>query len=118
MDDPFERSVIPNFDSTTDEEIEKWLAFYENIRGKFPYKTVQEIRDAISNGELKNHYLEDKSNLDKFHIFSLCEEKNNQLLWAMYADYYSGVCIGYNTHFIEKFENKEVKKNGAHYIKF
>lgn len=26
----------------------------------------------------------------------------------MYADYYNGVCIGYNTHFIEKSENKEV----------
>lgn len=46
--------------------------------------------------------------MDKFHIFSLCEGDKNQLLWAMYADYYNGVCIGYNTHFIEKSENKEV----------
>lgn len=108
MDDPFECSVIPNFDNTTDEEIEKWIDFMETAGAKMPYKDVAAVRKAINSGELKNHYFEDKSILDKFHIFSLCEENDNQLLWAMYADYYNGVCIGYNTYFIDESESEEI----------
>lgn len=47
MDDPFECSVIPNFDSTTDEEIRKRLNF---IGAKMPYEDVVAVRKAINSG--------------------------------------------------------------------
>ena len=95
LDDIFECKIAPDFKHTTQSEIQAWLTQYKG-RGTFPYTTVNDVTAAIKNGELYNHYLNNPDNIDKYHILSLCKERDNQKLWSLYANTYNGICIGYH----------------------
>lgn len=97
LDDIFECKICPDFSHTTDGEIQSWITSFQQYQTTtFPYKTVSDIRSAISSGELYKHYLNNSEIFEKYHILSLAQERDNQQLWSLYADTYKGICIGYN----------------------
>lgn len=97
LDDIFECKICPDFSHTTDDEIQSWIASFQQYKTTtFPYKTVSDVRSAISSGELYTHYLNNQEIFEKYHILSLAKERDNQQLWSLYADTYKGICIGYN----------------------
>lgn len=58
-----------------------------------------------------------KNEKEKFHVLSLTKNFKNKKMWESYADYYSGILIGYNAFkygnfdFIEITENNELAEN-------
>lgn len=97
LDDIFECKICPDFSRTTDGEIQSWITSFQQYQTTtFPYKTVSDVRSAISSGELYKHYLNNSEIVEKHHILSLAKERDNQQLWSLYADTYKGICIGYN----------------------
>ena len=95
LDDIFECKITPAFKHTKQSEIQTWLTQYKG-KGTFPYVTVNDVTTAIKNGELYNHYLNNPDIIEKYHILSLCKERDNQKLWSLYANTYNGICIGYH----------------------
>ncbi len=106
LDDPFECKAIPYFDNASDEEIQFWLDKMKTCGAKIPYNNVADVKNDIKNGKLTEYYLHNSANAETHRVFSLCKECDNETLWAAYADYYNGLCIGYKTRFSpEKDEN-------------
>lgn len=101
LDDIFECKIVPDFSLTTDDEIQKWIDLHKG-KGSFPYSTIADVRSDMLNGSLFKHYINNPEIIEKYHILSLCEERDNQKLWSLYANTYKGICIGYH---VERMQN-------------
>ncbi len=108
-----EYSLQTDYDSLTDEEIERWfynrsilLQIPESERANWIKNRLENspIRDAKWQEEVERNYRDD---LSKRHgILSLSANPNNENLWEQFASDRSGFCIGFNSKLVKKGENE------------
>jgi hypothetical protein len=96
LNDPFDASISVKFDSFSYDDIMK---FTENRKGDFETlrwalvkndESIEKIRELLSYVFLKEYFSD-------IRICSFSSDYNNPLMWAHYAENYTGVCIGYKT---------------------
>lgn len=91
LNDPFD-CFAPLDNSATDKQLEDWILknkFYNDMK----IKNVREILDMPNS---YNDFLEsEKEALKNLHVFSLSEDCENEMMWAMYANNYTGLVLGY-----------------------
>lgn len=101
LDDPFDM-YTPVDILRTDEEIREYFRRDPELASKYTVDSFRKKQEASEfDEEYHNKFL--KVN-QMFHVLSLTPLNDNDAMWALYADNYSGIAIGYEV--IEESNNK------------
>lgn len=101
LNDKDECELFNNYNASND-DIRKWLENHprlvEVIKKKFPKKDLvcvvrKYIQKSVKFRKQMDNYVQEER--EHFHIFSLTENPENDKMWNIYADSFSGVCLGY-----------------------
>ena len=113
LNDPFD-CLIPNDLTATDSEIKTWIKRFnvsnitvEDIRAKFTQDTFHEFIEKAN-----------EINRQRYNIFCLSRKWNESLMWGLYADSGKGICIGYNTLFINNAYVLQIEKQNKKNVFF
>lgn len=93
LNDPFERL----FDIKLENEIIELLEL-EDIEIKLPKFITNEVRKSVFKKNVHRIH-------DRYGIISFSETPRNLLMWAHYANQHAGLCIGYKTDFLKKYDS-------------
>ena len=92
LDDPFDM-YTPVDILKTDEEIREYFRRDPGIASKYTVDTFKKKQAASEfDEEYHNKFLQVNQ---MFHVLSLTPLNDNDAMWALYADNYSGIAIGY-----------------------
>lgn len=92
LDDPFDM-YTPVEDLKTDAEIREYFKRDPEIASMYTVKSFKRKQAASEfNEEYKKKYVEVSQ---MFHVLSLTPINDNDAMWALYADNYKGIAIGY-----------------------
>ena len=92
LDDPFDM-YTPVDILKTDEEIREYFKRDPVIAAKYTVDTFKKKQAASEfNEEYHNKFFQVNQ---MFHVFSLTPINDNDAMWALYAENYSGIAIGY-----------------------
>lgn len=92
LDDPFDM-YTPIEDLKTDDEIRELFKRDPIIASKYTVDTFKKKQAAAEfDEEYKKKYVEVSQ---MFHVLSLTPINDNDAMWALYADNYKGIAIGY-----------------------
>ena len=101
LDDPFDM-YTPVDILRTDEEIREYFRIDPELASKYTVDSFRKKQEASEfDEEYHNKFL--KVN-QMFHVLSLTPLNDNDAMWALYADNYSGIAIGYKA--LEESDNK------------
>ena len=101
LDDPFDM-YTPVDILRTDEEIREYLKRDPELASKY---TVDSFRKKQEASEFDEDYHNKFLKVNQmFHVLSLTTLNDNDAMWALYADNYSGISIGYKV--LEEANNK------------
>lgn len=101
LDDPFDM-YTPVDILRTDEEIREYFRRDPELASKYTVNSFRKKQEASEfDEEYHNKFL--KVN-QMFHVLSLTPLNDNDAMWALYADNYSGIAIGYKA--LEESDNK------------
>ena len=104
LNDPLDCKVLNEYDAD-DDVIQNWI-------NKSPFRqflTVDYIREQLKIGKFQKS-MESSARKDEqhFHVLSLTDSCQNLHMWEKYASSFEGICIGYNSTFMDN--------EGYHYI--
>lgn len=101
LDDPFDM-YTPVDILRTDEEIREYFRRDPELASKY---TVDSFRKKQKASEFDEEYHNKFLKVNQmFHVLSLTPLNDNDAMWALYADNYSGIAIGYKA--LEESNNK------------
>ena len=101
LDDPFDM-YTPVDILRTDEEIREYFRRDSELASKY---TVDSFRKKQEDSEFDEDYHNKFLKVNQmFHVLSLTPLNDNDAMWALYADNYTGIAIGYKV--IEEPNNK------------
>ncbi len=101
LDDPFDM-YTPVDILRTDEEIREYFRRDPELASKY---TVDSFRKKQEASEFDEDYHNKFLKVNQmFHVLSLTPLNDNDAMWALYADNYSGIAIGYKA--LEESDNK------------
>jgi len=92
LDDPFDM-YTPVEDLKTDDEIREYFKLDPTIASMYTLDSFKKKQAAAEfDEEYKKKYVEVSQ---MFHVLSLTPINDNDAMWALYADNYKGIAIGY-----------------------
>ncbi|EID84362.1 hypothetical protein MSI_21470 [Treponema sp. JC4] len=97
LNDPFDCNIQISFDAT-DKEYLQWIKTNrKKIIPGYKLSTVAGIKKAIKESDFIERFSKtSKELIENNHVLSLTTDCMNESMWALYANNYNGICIGYN----------------------
>lgn len=102
FNDPFDANILVRYDLLPDEDMDRMLEDY--VRLDFPYdgyflrkKRKELLRQQLLNPDVHDSVVQAwiQRIVSKVRMFCVCPERDNQLLWAHYANNHTGFAIGF-----------------------
>lgn len=95
VNDPFDCRLSHDFDASN-KEILEWIKYVRRIDKSFEFATVDKVRKHFSVESNRAQFIKDfEACKESFHIFSVSTDCLSEVMWALYAQNYSGICLGY-----------------------
>ena len=96
LNDPFDCQLKVSLNASK-RIIKKWLC--KNNKNSDKQLSVEDVQRLVNNSEtLFQSYLKDNQTIrSMFHILSLTDKDKDEVMWSLYANYNSGLTIGYKT---------------------
>ena len=104
LNDPFD-SYIPENNDVTDIEIQNWLTKYMP-ETKIPVEMIK--REILMRNNINSDVSKQKDNM---YVLSLTATEKNEMMWALYAENYEGICLGYRA-----FHREGLQIDGENYF--
>lgn len=121
FNDPFDCSCFINYSLLTSKDIQKDLNRHFSNKGfnrkerrdRFRHHRKAQIEEARQNLPEANV----KAINETYGIFSLSAKNDNILMWAHYSDFHKGICIGFDSNYLENIEPVNLPGSELHLCK-